>query len=145
MKSMPGGALIAIIFFVAVFFAGLTSLINLYEAPIATVQEKFHLGRAAACGVIGVDRCGCISSDPGHCIPVDGCSVDLHLPARRRPCRSHVLLDLWKEVCAVPGRQGKKQQIHGSVLSDLQIYLRADLCAGSDSRNRAWRNRLKRC
>ena len=54
MKSMPGGALIAIIFFVAVFFAGLTSLINLYEAPIATVQEKFHLGRAAACGVIGV-------------------------------------------------------------------------------------------
>ena len=53
-KSMPGGALIAIVFFVAVFFAGLTSLINLYEAPIATVQEKFHLGRAAACGVIGV-------------------------------------------------------------------------------------------
>ena len=36
------------------FFAGLTSLINLYEAPIATVQEKFHLGRVAACGVIGV-------------------------------------------------------------------------------------------
>ena len=51
---MPGGALIAIVFFVAVFFAGLTSLINLYEAPIATVQEKFHLGRVAACGVIGV-------------------------------------------------------------------------------------------
>ena len=67
------------------------------------------------------------------------------LPARRRPCWSHVLLDLRKEVCAVPGRQGKKQQIHGSVLSDLQIYLRADLCAGSDSRNRAGRNRLKQC
>lgn len=54
MKSMPGGALIAIVFFVAVFFAGLTSLINLYEAPIATVQEKFHLGRVASCGVIGI-------------------------------------------------------------------------------------------
>lgn len=53
MKSMPGGGFIAVIFFVAVFFAGLTSLINLYEAPIATVQEKFHLGRAASCGVIG--------------------------------------------------------------------------------------------
>ena len=53
-KSMPGGALIAIVFFVAVFFAGLTSLINLYEAPIATVQEKFHLGRVASCGVIGI-------------------------------------------------------------------------------------------
>lgn len=51
-KSMPGGRLIAIIFFVAVFSAGLSSLINLYEAPIATVQEKLHLSRKAACGVI---------------------------------------------------------------------------------------------
>ena len=144
-KSMPGGALIAIVFFVAVFFAGLTSLINLYEAPIATVQEKFHLGRVAACGVIGVIGVVVSLLIQGIVIPVDGCSVDLHLPARRRPCRSHVLLDLRKEVCAVPGRQGKKQQIHGSVLSDLQIYLRADLCAGSDSRNRAGRNRLKQC
>ena len=51
-KSMPGGYLIAIIFFVAVFSAGLSSLINLYEAPIATIQEKLHLGRKASCGVI---------------------------------------------------------------------------------------------
>lgn len=51
-KSMPGGRLIAIIFFVAVFSAGLSSLINLYEAPIATVQEKLHLSRKAACGII---------------------------------------------------------------------------------------------
>lgn len=53
-KSMPGGSIIAIIFFVAVFFAGLTSLINLYEAPIATLQEKLHLGRGASCGIIAV-------------------------------------------------------------------------------------------
>ena len=53
-KSMPGGYLIAIIFFVAVFSAGLSSLINLYEAPIATIQEKLHLGRKASCGVIAV-------------------------------------------------------------------------------------------
>ncbi len=53
-KNMPGGRLIAIIFFVAVFFAGLSSLINLYEAPIATVQEKLHLGRKAACSVIAI-------------------------------------------------------------------------------------------
>lgn len=51
-KSMPGGSIIAVIFFVAVFFAGLSSLINLYEAPIATVQEKLHLGRKASCGII---------------------------------------------------------------------------------------------
>lgn len=53
-RTMPAGYLIAIIFFVAVFLAGLTSLINLYEAPIATVQEKFHLGRVKACGVIAI-------------------------------------------------------------------------------------------
>lgn len=53
-KSMPGGYVIAIIFFVAVFSAGLSSLINLYEAPIATIQEKLHLGRKASCGVIAV-------------------------------------------------------------------------------------------
>lgn len=40
------------IFFVAVLFAGMTSLINLYEAPIATVQEKLHVGRKAACLII---------------------------------------------------------------------------------------------
>lgn len=53
-KSMPGGYIIAVIFFVAVFSAGLSSLINLYEAPIATIQEKLHLGRKASCGVIAV-------------------------------------------------------------------------------------------
>ena len=51
-KSMPGGYIIAIIFFVAVFMAGLSSLINLYEAPIATIQEKLHLGRKASCAII---------------------------------------------------------------------------------------------
>lgn len=53
-KAMPGGRIIAIIFFVAVFSAGLSSLINLYEAPIATIQEKLKLGRKASCGIIAV-------------------------------------------------------------------------------------------
>ena len=53
-KSMPGGFIVAIIFFVAVFMAGLSSLINLYEAPIATIQEKLHLGRKASCAIIAV-------------------------------------------------------------------------------------------
>lgn len=61
-KGMPGGTVVAIIFFVAVFFAGLTSLINLYEAPIATLQEKFGLGRIPACLIVaavglGVSLC----------------------------------------------------------------------------------------
>ena len=53
-QAMPGGRLIAIVFFTAVLFAGMTSLLNLYEAPIATVQEKLHLGRVPACAIIGV-------------------------------------------------------------------------------------------
>ena len=34
--AMPGGYVVMIVFFVAVLFAGLTSLVNLFEAPIAT-------------------------------------------------------------------------------------------------------------
>lgn len=52
-KSMPGGKLIAIVFFIAVTFAGLTSLINLYEAPVATLQERFRLKRLPACIIVG--------------------------------------------------------------------------------------------
>lgn len=52
-KGMPGGEFIAIFFFVAVLFAGMTSLINLYEAPIATVQEKLGLSRKASCIAVG--------------------------------------------------------------------------------------------
>ena len=51
---MPGGRIIAIIFFVAVFLAGMTSLMNLYEAPIATVQEKQVLAGFPPCMVIAM-------------------------------------------------------------------------------------------
>lgn len=52
--SMPAGSVIAIVFFVAVLFAGMTSLINLYETPVATLQEKFGMSRTSSCVVIGV-------------------------------------------------------------------------------------------
>lgn len=53
-KEMLGGSIVAVVFFVAVLFAGMTSLINLYEAPIATIQEKLGLSRVKACTVVGV-------------------------------------------------------------------------------------------
>ncbi len=53
-QQMPGGSIIMIVFFVAALFAGLTSLINLFEAPTATLQEKLHLSRRTAVCVIGV-------------------------------------------------------------------------------------------
>ncbi len=55
--GMPGARVIIIVFFVAVFFAGMTSLINLYEAPIATMQEKFHLSRRVAVILIAAVSC----------------------------------------------------------------------------------------
>ena len=44
-KQMPAGSIFAIIFFVAVLFAGITSLINLYETPIELLQQKFKMNR----------------------------------------------------------------------------------------------------
>lgn len=53
LRNIPGGGLILIIFFLAVTFAALTSLVNLFEAPVATLQELFRLPRAAAVAIIG--------------------------------------------------------------------------------------------
>ena len=53
-QQMPGGRVLAVLFFLSVLFAGITSLINLFEAPTATLQEKLHLGRGQAVAVIGV-------------------------------------------------------------------------------------------
>lgn len=54
LNGMAGGRIVGIIFFVAVLFAGLSSIVNLYEAPVAFLQEKLHLGRVPAVAVIGV-------------------------------------------------------------------------------------------
>ena len=44
-KSMPGSRILVIVFFTAVFFAGISSIINLFEAPIATLEQHFKLSR----------------------------------------------------------------------------------------------------
>ena len=54
LKSIPGGNILLIVFFLAVVFAALTSLVNLYESPVATLEEHFHLSRPAAVAVTGV-------------------------------------------------------------------------------------------
>lgn len=52
--SMPGSRIIAVIFFLAVLFAGFTSLVNLFEAPVATLQDHLHFSRPKAVAVIAV-------------------------------------------------------------------------------------------
>ncbi|MDO4690687.1 MAG: sodium-dependent transporter [Fusobacterium sp.] len=44
-KKMPLGILFSSIFFLAVLFAAITSLINLFETPIEALQNKFKLSR----------------------------------------------------------------------------------------------------
>ena len=51
-KSMPGGQIVMIVFFVAVLFAGLTSLVNLFEAPIAALQDQLRFSRMKAVLII---------------------------------------------------------------------------------------------
>ena len=42
------------VFYVCVLFAGMSSLVNLFEAPVATLQERLGLGRVPAVAVIAV-------------------------------------------------------------------------------------------
>lgn len=55
--QMPFGQLFAVIFFLSVAFAGITSLINMFEAVCESWQTKFHLSRPVAvliCGAIAL-------------------------------------------------------------------------------------------
>ena len=51
-KSMVGGRIFAVIFFIAVLFAGVSSLINLYETPVEMLEERYGLGRKTATIII---------------------------------------------------------------------------------------------
>lgn len=53
-KQMPAGQFFAIIFFIAVLFAGVTSLMNLFETPIEALQERFKLSRKMSVTVIAL-------------------------------------------------------------------------------------------
>ncbi|MDO5563904.1 MAG: sodium-dependent transporter [Eubacteriales bacterium] len=56
-NGMPGGRIVGMIFFICVLFAGVSSIVNLYEAPVATLQEKFKMKRLPAVLCIGVVGC----------------------------------------------------------------------------------------
>ncbi len=47
-KQMPAGQLFAILFFISVLFASITSLMNLLEVPVEALQNKLNLNRKSA-------------------------------------------------------------------------------------------------
>lgn len=51
-KQMTGGYIVGIIFFIAVAFAGITSLVNLFETPIEALQNRFNFSRGKAVATV---------------------------------------------------------------------------------------------
>lgn len=93
-KSMPGSTLIAMIFFVAVLFAGMTSLITSMR-PRLLLYRKITRWKKGSLSHYCRYRCSCIFDDSGNCIRLDGCPFNLYLPSWRRTGRNYVLLDSW--------------------------------------------------
>ncbi|WP_448903472.1 sodium-dependent transporter [Eubacterium sp.] len=56
-NGMPGGKIVGIIFYICVLFAGMSSLVNLYETPIATLEEELKFKRPVA--VLSIAVVGC--------------------------------------------------------------------------------------
>lgn len=52
-RQMPMGQFFAVLFFLSVSFAGITSLINMFEAVSESWQTRFHLPRKAAVALCG--------------------------------------------------------------------------------------------
>jgi len=77
-KQMPGGSVFMVIFFVAVLFAALTSLVNLFETPVEALQAFFSLSRGKAVAIVAV-----VATAVGVCIEgivsgwMDVCSIYL--------------------------------------------------------------------
>ncbi|VFQ43046.1 sodium-dependent transporter [Desulfoluna butyratoxydans] len=53
-KMMPCGTLFSIVFFVAVLFAGVSSLMNLFETPVEALQQRLKISRVAAIAIIAL-------------------------------------------------------------------------------------------
>lgn len=52
--QIPGGKVVIIVFFIAVTFAGLTSLVNLFETPVEAIQTKFGFARKKAVLIVAI-------------------------------------------------------------------------------------------
>lgn len=53
-QKMPFGLVFAVLFFIAVLFAAVTSLMNLFETPIEAIENQFKIPRKAAVCIIAV-------------------------------------------------------------------------------------------
>lgn len=57
-RQMPLGMVFAVIFFIAVLFAAITSLFNLFETPVEALQSQLGISRKASIGIIALIAAG---------------------------------------------------------------------------------------
>lgn len=57
-QNLPFGRIFAVIFFLAVLFAGVTSLMNLLESPVEALQTRFGLSRNLSLVLVGAVTLG---------------------------------------------------------------------------------------
>ena len=77
--------------------------------------------------------------NPGHRLRLDGRALHLHLPARCRTRRNHVLLGIRKRLCRNAGQQRPRKEIFKMVCTGVPLYLYSGMCAGINIRHRIGR------
>ena len=130
--------LIVIFFYVAILFAGVSSVINLLEVPINFLQDQtLDPDRDHPCGLAGY-RAG----HPALDLAVDGYGFDLHSAARRSDCGYHVLLGHEEGDCDWSRAVRLGQTGYEVVYPVRQVCVCSALRAGLCARHRLGRHRL---
>ena len=142
-QQMPAGRLFAILFFISVFFAGITSLVNMMEACSEALSDRLHFSRTTAVVTISViifRRIGLPggAAQDGH---LAGCGHHLHLPLRRGAlCGVHLLCPGCQAFDG--GTEPGPPEAPGPFLPGHRLLLCADLRGGGHLRHRPGRHRL---
>ena len=111
MNNMAGGRIIEVIFYLCVLFAGVSSIINLYEAPVAFLQEKFKANRVTATAIIHIIGCIvaiCIQGIVSQWMDVVSIYI---LSIRSIACCYYVFLGCRKRICRRSCQYWSKQKI----------------------------------
>ena len=146
-NAMPGGRIVGMIFYICVLFAGVSSIVNLYEAPVAFLQEKFHTKRVISViiiGVVGGIIALCIQPWTSQWMDV----VSIYICPLGALLAGIMFFWVMKKDTALAavheGPHGGQEEHRQLVLSSGQMGLLHLLSAGSDPRRHLRRHRLSR-
>ena len=105
-------AVCSVLFFIAVLFAGMTSLINLLESPAEALQSRFGLVRKAALALVGAAAAGVgLFVEGGYLKPLDGQYLHLCNPPRGFAGRIAMFWICGKKFARVAVQQGRKRPL----------------------------------